>query len=77
MKYVVDTNVLLAVALGEPEKEWLVEATDGCELVAPEVLPYEIANAISALLKRLSAMAVKCAVTHLSNRAEVVGFSFS
>jgi hypothetical protein len=36
MKYVADTNTLLAVALDEPEKAWLVGVTDGCALVAPK-----------------------------------------
>lgn len=52
MKYVADTNIFLAVALNEPEKAWLIDATHGCELAAPAVLPYEIGNALSALLKR-------------------------
>jgi predicted nucleic acid-binding protein len=52
MKIVVDTNTFLAVALDEPEKEWLIEATTDHDLVAPAVLPYEIANALSSLLRR-------------------------
>lgn len=52
MKYVADTNTFLAVALNEPEKPWLIQATDGHDLAAPAVLPYEIGNALSALAKR-------------------------
>lgn len=52
MKYVADTNTFLAVALNEPERGWLVDVTKGCELAAPEILPYEIGNALSAMLKR-------------------------
>ena len=52
MKIVADTNTFLAVALDEPEKAGLIEATDGHELVAPAVLPYEIGNALSALARR-------------------------
>ena len=52
MKIVADTNTFLAVALDEPEKARLIEATDGNELVAPAVLPYEIANALSSLARR-------------------------
>ena len=52
MKYVADTNTLLAVALDEPEKAWLEEVTQGCGLVAPNILPYEVGNALSALVKR-------------------------
>ncbi len=52
MKFVADTNTFLAVALDEPEKDWLIEATDGHNLVAPAVLPYEIGNALSSLVRR-------------------------
>jgi predicted nucleic acid-binding protein len=52
MKIVADTNTFLAVALDEPEKGGLIEATDGNELVAPAVLPYEIGNALSSLARR-------------------------
>ena len=52
MKIIADTNTFLAVALNEPEKDWLIEATDGYDLVAPAVLPYEIGNALSSLARR-------------------------
>jgi predicted nucleic acid-binding protein len=52
MKIVADTNTFLAVALDEPEKDWLVGAAEGHELVAPDVLPYEVGNALSALARR-------------------------
>jgi len=52
MRALVDTNVFLAVALNEPEKPWLLQITKGVELVAPAVLPYEVGNALSALVKR-------------------------
>ena len=52
MRYIADANTFLAAALDEPEKAWIVEATTGCQLAAPPVLPYEVANALSALVKR-------------------------
>ena len=52
MKIVADTNVFLAVALDEPEKAQIVRATTGHDLVAPEVLPFEIGNALTAMLKK-------------------------
>lgn len=52
MKILTDTNVFLGVALDEPEKPWLQEMTAGADLVAPAVLPYEIANALSGLVRR-------------------------
>jgi predicted nucleic acid-binding protein len=52
MKIIIDTNILLAVILNEPEKERLIEITKGIELVSPEIMPYEIGNALSAMIKR-------------------------
>ncbi len=52
MRVVVDTNTLLAVAMNEPEKDWLIAVTHGYDLVAPAVLPYEIGNALSSLVRR-------------------------
>mgnify|MGYP005624472289 CR=1 FL=1 len=52
MKIVADTNTFLAVALNEPERTQIVRATTGHDLVAPEVLPFEIGNALTAMLKR-------------------------
>ena len=44
--------MFLAVALNEPEKPWLLQVTQNVELAAPAVLPYELGNALSALVKR-------------------------
>jgi len=52
MKCLADTNTYLAVALDEPERQWLTAATQGVELVGPTVLFYEVGNALSALVKR-------------------------
>lgn len=52
MKIVADTNTFLAVALEEEEKSWLIKRTVGHDLMAPAVLPYEIGNALSALVRR-------------------------
>ncbi len=52
MEIVADTNTFLAVALDEPERAGIVALTTGHDLVAPEVLPFEIGNAITALAKR-------------------------
>jgi predicted nucleic acid-binding protein len=49
---VVDTNIYLTVALEEPEKDRIIALTMGCHAVSPEILPYEIGNALSAMLKR-------------------------
>ncbi len=52
MNIIADTNTFLAVVLYEPERASIIELTIGHELIAPEVLPFEIGNALSALLKR-------------------------
>lgn len=52
MDVVADTNIFLAVVLDEPEKTRIVEATSGVSIAAPEILPYEIGNALSAMVKR-------------------------
>jgi predicted nucleic acid-binding protein len=52
MNIVSDTNILLAVALDEPEKARVIQLTGGTQAVAPEILPYEVGNALSAMVKR-------------------------
>jgi predicted nucleic acid-binding protein len=57
MKIIADTNTFIAVALNEPEKELIISLTEGHDLVAPEVLPFEIGNALTAMVKRNSLLA--------------------
>ncbi len=52
MRIVADTNIFLAVVLEEPEKGRIIQLTTGHELAAPEILPYEIGNALTALVKK-------------------------
>ncbi len=54
MKVVVDANIYLAVILNEPEKQRIIEVTQNVDLISPIILPFEIGNALSALLKRKS-----------------------
>lgn len=49
---VVDTSIFLAVALDEPEKQSILRLTKGAAIAAPEVMPYEVGNALSAMSKR-------------------------
>lgn len=53
MEVVADTNIFLAVVLNEPEKGHIIDLTLGFDVVAPEILPYEIGNALSAMYKRM------------------------
>jgi len=52
MIIIADTNTFIAVALNEPEKGMIISLTEGHDLVAPEVLPFEIGNALTAMMKR-------------------------
>ena len=54
MGIIADTNTFLAVALDEPEKSEIIRLTMGHDLVAPKILPFEIGNALSAMLKKRS-----------------------
>ncbi len=57
MKITADTNTFIAVALNEPEKKVIINLTEGHDLVAPEVLPFEIGNALTAMVKRKTLLA--------------------
>lgn len=52
MKVIADTNIFLAVTLYEPERDSIIRLTVGHDLVAPNILPFEIGNALSVMLKR-------------------------
>lgn len=49
---IADTNIFLAVVLDEPEKDRIIQLTSETDLIAPEILPYEIGNAFSTMIKR-------------------------
>jgi predicted nucleic acid-binding protein len=69
MNIVADTNIFLATALDEPEKPRIIELTAGSHIVAPAILPYEIGNALTALVKRhrLSPEEAKAALESTQN----------
>ena len=52
MKIIADTNTFIAVALNEPEKPKIIRLTEGHELIAPDVLPFEVGNALTAMMKK-------------------------
>ena len=61
MKVIADTNTFLAVALNEPERDLIIRLTESCDLVSPEVLPFEIGNALTAMWKKGSLQASEVA----------------
>ena len=52
MDIVVDTSALLAVILGESERDRIIELTAGQTLIGPGSIPWEVGNAFSAMLKQ-------------------------
>ena len=52
MKIITDTNTFLAVALNEPEKSRIIQLTKGQDIIAPDVLPFELGNALTAMMKK-------------------------
>jgi predicted nucleic acid-binding protein len=52
MEIVSDASAFLAVALNEFDRDWVIERTSGSTIVSPEVLPYEVGNALIAMKKK-------------------------
>jgi len=52
MNLVSDTNIFLAVVLNEPEKESIIRLTSKINAISPDILLYEVGNALSAMVKR-------------------------
>jgi len=52
MDVVIDTSALIAVIVGEPERNRIVELTTGNTLIGPGSIPWEIGNAFSAMFKQ-------------------------
>jgi len=52
MDIVIDVSAILAVIIGEPERDRVVELTAGHTLVGPGSIPWEIGNAFSSMLKQ-------------------------
>ncbi|MBI3600556.1 MAG: type II toxin-antitoxin system VapC family toxin [Nitrospinae bacterium] len=52
MEIVADASVFLAVILNENDRDWVIHKTTGKDIVSPEVLPYEIGNALIAMKRK-------------------------
>lgn len=52
MDVVVDASVLIAVIVGEPQRDRLIQLTEGADLVAPYSVHWEIGNALAAIVRR-------------------------
>ncbi len=52
MEFVVDTSVIIAVLVNEPQRRALIRITQGAHLLAPPSVPWEVGNAFAAMIKR-------------------------
>ncbi len=52
MDIVVDTSALIAVIVGEPERDAIVSVTSGQTLIGPGSIPWEVGNAFTAMMKQ-------------------------
>lgn len=52
MEIVADASAFLAVILNERYREWIIQKTAGKGIISPEVLPYEIGNALIAVKRK-------------------------
>jgi predicted nucleic acid-binding protein len=52
MEIIVDASTLICVILNEPEKKRIISLTEGIYLVSPEMISFEIGNALSRMYKR-------------------------
>ncbi len=52
MEIVADVSAFLAVVLNESDRDWLIYKTAGRSIVSPEVLPYEVGNALIAIRRK-------------------------
>jgi predicted nucleic acid-binding protein len=52
MKILMDACALMAVIIKEPERDLVIQLTQGAELVSPTMIPYEISNALTKMMKK-------------------------
>jgi predicted nucleic acid-binding protein len=52
MDIAIDTSALIAVIIGEPERNRIVQCTAGNTLIGPGSIPWEIGNTFSAMFKQ-------------------------
>lgn len=52
MEIVADASAFLAVVLNENDRDWIIHKTTGQSIISPEILPYEIGNALIAVKRK-------------------------
>jgi predicted nucleic acid-binding protein len=49
---IIDTSALVAVIVGEPERDKIIRITTGKTLIGPGSIPWEVGNAFSSMFKQ-------------------------
>src|SRR3989338_8079991 len=52
MEIVADASAFLAVVLNESDRDWVIHKTTGRAIISPEILPYELDNALIAVKRK-------------------------
>ena len=52
MRVVIDTSALIAVIVGEPERDRIIHLVEDHTLIGPGSIEWEVGNAFSAMLKK-------------------------
>jgi len=52
MKILLDASAIIAYIVGEPKSSIVIENTENSEIVSPNILPFEIGNALTRMLKK-------------------------
>jgi predicted nucleic acid-binding protein len=52
MEIMVDASTIICIILNEPEKQRIITLTGDAELTAPEMISFEIGNALSRMYKK-------------------------
>ncbi|MDR0910278.1 MAG: type II toxin-antitoxin system VapC family toxin [Spirochaetaceae bacterium] len=49
---VIDASAIMGILLDEPAKASIVKSAEGCDISAPSIMPFEVANALSREIRR-------------------------
>jgi predicted nucleic acid-binding protein len=52
MEVILDASAIMAVILNEPNRNKVISLTEDATLLSPEVIPFEIGNALISLFKK-------------------------
>jgi predicted nucleic acid-binding protein len=52
MNIIIDVSVIMAIIIDEPEKEFAIKLTKDISLLAPQMISFEIGNALTRVYKR-------------------------